>query len=376
MIAERRSQGLPASDRATVILMGSNPGPVRALVNAGAAVMVVDETPPRRRVPGASYRQLAGLDAGREDEAWVHQLRELGTELSHDRPRPLLFPMTDRSLLAVARQHERLAERLTVVAPAPHVVELLLDKVGFAVWAEQHGLPVPRSRVFRAVPAQGPIDLDGLPLPLVVKPSHTHELERTSRIKLFHATTRDQAARQVREVLAHGMTAVVQEDLSGAQGTSTQWSLAGITALDGTVPATVLAEKLRQVRWGAGTAVETMPMDERIRDIALAAVRAAGRLPIFEVELRADASGQPRLIEINPRIWTQARLPQAAGLDLLDYARRIAGGYTGPVPQRYRAGVGWCSWRRDARVALGMLRRRQLDVRHLLTSLTRVRVLD
>ncbi len=359
----------PAAPRA--VILGHNFGAVRALRREAVPVAMIHDAPLPRRVEGLSAFDLCpDYSPGAADTAWADRLIALA-DTDDSAARPILFPASDRGLLAVAAHHEQLAEAYTLACPAPHIVETLIDKVKFALWAEAHGVSIPPSRVYRVGES-----LEGAgeqaPLPCIVKPSLTFRLEESSGVKLFRAHTPQEVETLARRCHDQGLDVALQTDLS--LGESVQWSLAAVAGEGGRLIGSVLARKIRQAPWGAGTAVETLPPDARMTALAKQLCGAMGLMGLFEMEFRPDASGAPRVIEVNPRIYTQVLLPAAAGINLLHLGYLQAAGLPMPPIGDYRRGMGWISRRRDLRVSLGLLRRGELAPVEWLRSLVRARV--
>lgn len=353
------------------VLLGVSPGACRALRAAGVPTVVADERDlSGSKLAADSLARCAPYRPSELSDAWAESMAAIAEGLGP--ARPVLFATSDVGLLAIRRYHPSLSESYVVASPPPETVATLIDKVAFARWAEAHQVPAPPScliPVGQSLPAGGP----GFSPPYIVKPSLTFELERSDGAKLFSARNAEELEERVARCHRQGLDVVVQEDLSRLQ--SLQWSLAGVCVEPGKLEVGVLARKLRQVPWGAGTSMETMPMDPRVWSVAERFCRAMRFEGIFEMELRPGSDGDPRVIEVNPRIWSQVVLPARAGVNLLHQAYLAALGRELPPSRPYRPFVGWMSWRRDWRVAMSLLRRGKLDVADWLRSLTRVRVL-
>lgn len=357
----------------TAVVVGWNGGACTALAEAGVQVTVVDTSRPAEALPdGVEFfpGPAAGVDAS---EAFADHLELLARVVS-PHTRPVLFAASDAGLLAIAAWRERLDRVFAVACAAPEIVRRLVSKAAFADWASAVGLPIPPSIVVRDTEQLAQL-LPGVPLPCLVKPEHTFVLEEAAGQKLFCARSPDEVEAAVRTCLANGQAALLQVDISDA-GRSPQWSLAALCAEDGTIRKAVLARKLRQIRWGAGTAMETVPMDDRLFTLAQQLTSRLGVSGLVEIELRADAAAVPHIIEVNPRIWRQALLPAAAGVNLMFDAHQMALGRPIAASSPYRTGIGWLRWRGDLTACLGMLRRREISPLAIVRSLPRVRVVE
>src|SRR5262249_20212332 len=297
------------------VILGASRGSAKALAAAGVSVVILDDDPEGVESPPAVIR-CPPYAEGAPSDSWLGFLLELAPRLDGGR-RPVLFCTSDRGVLASRARLPELEAAFVVPGPRPDLARTLVDKVLFAGWCRERGLAIPESRIVRRAEDVSDAALAAVPLPCLVKPSMTFVLERTHRTKLFQARTRPELAQAIRNCFRLGLDAVVQEDLS--QGSPVQWSLAGISSAAG-LRGAVLARKLRQVPWGGGTAGGTVPMDDAILEHGRLFCRAAGPLGLFEMELRPDAAGDPKIIEVNARIWSQVDLPRAAGVNLLHLA--------------------------------------------------------
>lgn len=79
-------------------------------------------------------------------------------------------------------------------------------------------------------------------------------------------------------------------------------------------------------RGGSACIVETQPRGHGLREATIAILSAVDAVGIVELSFLADASGKPRLLELNARPWLQIDLLQSAGFDVLGDATRVLGG--------------------------------------------------
>jgi predicted ATP-grasp superfamily ATP-dependent carboligase len=356
-----------------VVLLGDNRGACHVLARHGIRVVLVDDAPPARMLPELhAFHRCPSYTRREDDAAWLTEMLAVAARFA-GHGRPVLFPATDRGLLAIAKFHDPLGEAYAMATPPPDMVTTLTNKASFAEWCRRENIPMPASEVVRSA-ADLDACADKVPLPCIVKPDYTFELERLEGPKLFWTDNRAELRARAATCLRHGLDVVLQADLSSSR--PVQWSVSGLCASPGEITHAVMAHKLRQVRWGAGTAVETRPMDARVESLARRVCQRLGLLGLFEMELCASADGDPLVLEINPRIWSQVRLATAAGADLLYWAYRLALGKPIGSQPRYRPWVGWLSLRRDVRVSARLLRERPATAVAWARSLARVRVID
>jgi len=125
-------------------------GVVRSLGRAGIRVIGLD----RRQDVGFRSRYVqASLcpDPLHEVDAFVDHLVRIAAAESH---KPVLFVTSDDFLLAVARNRERLQERLLLNLPETETLESIADKYRQHQLARSAGIPAPATLVLetQAVP--------------------------------------------------------------------------------------------------------------------------------------------------------------------------------------------------------------------------------
>ena len=137
------------SDRpppAVVIGLDSITGLQTARILADHGVPVVGVVADRRHWGAHTNACVEVVESPLTGSELVSSLVALGERLDRT---SVLVPCTDGSVDTLSRHRDRLADRFALPL-APHaVVEQLMDKVSFARYAEQVGLPVPRTEVVR-----------------------------------------------------------------------------------------------------------------------------------------------------------------------------------------------------------------------------------
>ena len=196
--------------RPRAVVVGANInglGIVRSLGQAGVDVIVAGTSPWQ---PAFHSRYATGvLDVAAfspdGSRLGLDDLLHLGRSL---------FVTTDWTVRTVSEHRELVAERYRLRLPRRDRVEMLVNKVLFQQFAEQHGLPVPRALVIR-----GERDLAGLAdlgFPVIVKPCTTDHVERERVLRARRAWSRGEAERVCRTLL-HGIKddVIVQEWIEG-----------------------------------------------------------------------------------------------------------------------------------------------------------------
>jgi predicted ATP-grasp superfamily ATP-dependent carboligase len=82
----------------------------------------------------------------------------------------VLYPCTDHSVLLVSRNREVLQGRYHIALPKSETLEMLMDKSRFLLFAQEHGLPVPKT-FFLRTPADAIAASEQIPFPCIMKPA-------------------------------------------------------------------------------------------------------------------------------------------------------------------------------------------------------------
>jgi predicted ATP-grasp superfamily ATP-dependent carboligase len=94
-------------------------------------------------------------------------LEGVGAQLEQ---KAVLYPCTDYSVLLVSRNRRVLQERYHIALPEPETLEMLMDKVSFSSFAQQHRLPVPAT-FFLRTRDEAIVCSEQVPFPCIMKPA-------------------------------------------------------------------------------------------------------------------------------------------------------------------------------------------------------------
>jgi len=297
-------------------------------------------------------------------------VRALG-KLARDVGRPaVLVPCTDLAVLGIARHREELEPDYLFSIPPAAVIERLLDKARFAELARTHDLPVPETRIVR-----GRADLfaasTATGFPCVLKPavkSARWDVEVPAKAFIL-STYRDLL--QVHGRYGHyADTFVLQEWIHGTD--SDHYTCDGYLARDGRPLVTFTSRKLRQWPPVVGQACLSVEHeDDRVRDLALRTLRAAGHHGQGYVEIKWDARrGRHVVIEANVgRPTGRSATAERAGVELLMTLYNDLVGRPLPAErvQRFR-GTRWIHLRRDLQACAKLMAEGKLTVGGMLRS--------
>ncbi|MDB4917647.1 MAG: hypothetical protein JWM95_5291 [Gemmatimonadetes bacterium] len=214
----------------------------------------------------------------------------------------VLIPTTDYELLPIARRRgefEACGIRV-MLAPADAIVTCL-DKARLVSFCADV-CPVPRTVVLDAGTT-----LDDLPFPILVKPRMGSGGTGVQRIS---------SAAQLAALPRNG-TLIAQEYLSGKE-----YSVDVLCSPTSEVLAVVPRSRLKI---DSGIAVTGMTLhDERLVQYATAVATLLGLTFVANIQFREDASGTPRLLDVNARFPGTMPLTVAAGVNMPRLALDLA----------------------------------------------------
>ena len=275
-----------------------------------------------------------------------------------------LFPTRDDVVTLCARYWDDLSRAFRMTSPPWDVVRYARDKRLTNELSIELGIPTPRT---------WNIDRDGAPpddlFPAILKPAIK---EQTNALTLDKAWPVDGAsslrARYAEAVqLLPADEVMLQELIPG--GGSTQLSFAAL-ASQGDAICSMVAHRVRQFPMDFGRAstyVETVA-DSRVREIGTRVLGHLGFTGLVELEFKRDpVSLEPKLLDINPRVWGWHTLGRRAGMDFAFLAWRLV---HGDIPARREAppGIRWVWPAGDVPIAAREMFRGRLGIREYVRS--------
>jgi D-aspartate ligase len=299
----------------------------------------------------------------------IEELVDLGSSLGQ---KAVLIPCTDVSVLAIARRRAELEPAYHVALPETAVVELLTDKARFATYAEEHGLPIPKT-VLLASREDAQKAADSLRFPLVVKPPlKTAAWERRAREKAYKVETESQLLTLYDELGDAVDALVAQEWISGSEGD--HYTCNAYFDRNARPLVTFVTRKIRQ--WPPQTGQGSLAVEWRndvVRDETVRLFSGVGFWGLAYLELKRDAeTGEHLIVEPNiGRPTGRSATAEAGGVELLYATYCDVLGLPLPtehLSQRY-VGAKWIYFGRDIRSSLYYWRRGELSVRDWVASL-------
>lgn len=250
-------------------------------------------------------------------EGWLDALYDLCAKLGlRERERPALLPVGAVTLAALSAERERFAAVCGLCIPAPEQLDIFNSKETVAELGERLGVPVPK-RFAPGAEEDTAAFFGRIPLPCVVKPLCGEKFGLSAAQRYAIARTPEQGAAAFGRFQAlTGEPPMVQEYLPGAG--------LGCSALaeEGTVRAALCHRRIREYPVTGGPSSCCIRVDRPdLEGYAARLVAETGYTGLAMFEFKEGADGQPRLLEVNPRIWGTFPLTRVSksGIPLLWY---------------------------------------------------------
>ncbi len=266
----------------------------------------------------------------------------------------VLVPCSDHWVAAVAALDEEVRERFPAVCPPAEVIDLFIDKGGFARLLEQLDIPHPRT-----FDLEQPGSLAQVPDEVFeagfLKPRDSMAFVDAFCVKAFDFKGRADAEALLQRAEEAGQKMLLQEYIPG--GSDQHYFVDGYVDRHGKLIVSFARRRYRifPPRFGNSTAVESVPLEEAREAVdAMEKLAAqAGLRGIFSAEFKRDARDQHfKLIEVNARPWWYIEFAATCGADVCEPAYRETLGQPLPVQQPYKVGVrlicpyqDWRAWK-------------------------------
>lgn len=319
---------------------------VRALRAGGYAPVVGTTTPDgyARRSRAAVAR--AALPSPEQGDAFLDAV----AALVRDSGAQVVLPGTEASVLALAGRDDVVAPAV-LGAPPPDVLRRLADKNALGDVAGRAGLATPAALV--VADGDGDKIPDDVELPAVLKPARSAEQTDDGTIDLPRAVrveTVDELRRGVAE--RPELTWLIQPFLRGRL-----LAVAGVSD-GGATRCTVhqAARRIYPIDCGVSAFAETIECNDELDARVRRLLHLIGLTGIWEMQF-IEHSGEPLLIDFNPRMYGSLALAVAAGANLPALHVDILLGER-PAPCSYRVGVRFRSEMRELGVVADALRTR------------------
>jgi predicted ATP-grasp superfamily ATP-dependent carboligase len=287
------------------VLLDTKPGVATRTRRARVQIAAADSV--ERQLLGLAQERRSALIA--DSDSWLRRLMPLRNELERD--------------------------FAAVLHPRNDVLETCLNKTRFLEWCAANRLPAPK--LHRADERDG---LDCSATPVMVRPESTLHGRAIPLPKAIEIRSNTELATLLQQYERHGVIACVSESLIRPR--VRQYSV-GVARNRTGATLVFVGEKIRpSVTYCAGGTYVVSSFDQRVADLAVAALDALEYFGIAEMEIFLDPETDAlAFVEINPRPWVQYPLARKAGFDLLGLLLHPE---SPPAPPRRQKAASWLSF--------------------------------
>ncbi|MEO8356039.1 MAG: carboxylate--amine ligase [Chloroflexota bacterium] len=301
------------------------------------------------------------IRANTAGEEFIEVLETLGPQLSQ---KAVLYPCTDMSVLTISRHRHRLAAWYHVVLPEPEVVEMLMDKVSFYTYAQEKGLPIPKTFLLKNR-NDAEAAANELAFPCIMKPPmKTPTWEKHTRAKVYKVTNPEEFLALYDQCSGWAELLMVQEWIEGDDATLYSCNCYFNACSEPMV--TFVARKLRQ--WPPQTGTSCLGEECRndfVLEESIRLFRSVNYRGLGYVEMKRDErTGKHFIIEPNiGRPTGRSAIAEAGGVELLytKYCDVLGLPLPANREQKYK-GVKWIYLQHDIPSALHYWKRGELTL--------------
>lgn len=337
---------------AVVLGLGQNGmATVRALGRMGIPVIGIDSD---LQQPGAQTRYCTKLfckDFVNGGPGLLDTLLQLGKTLS---TKGVLIPSGDLNVAVVSDNREVLSEYFHFALPPKEVVQLFLNKKAFYHFAQQHGLPIPRTYFTEGKDDISDIARD-ISYPCLIKPFlHANSAWRKHfDTRLFLADSPAMLHSLFECIYPIHQDLIIQEYMPG-EDSQLYWGVTYLNAA-GKPLAVWTGRKLRQYPRGFGTAtLAESRRDPWVAQQAVAILQTMGHRGYGVVEFKRDRrDGCLKITEpTGGRTWFPHSLVTRSGINLPYLLYRDLLGQPVEEQTTFEEGVKWIHEERDLKTVM------------------------
>lgn len=331
----------------------------RVLADRQVPVIAIARDPAHPCCRTRVCQQILYADTG--SEAFIRTLETLGPTLPQ---KAVLFPCTDMSVWLISRHRQRLLDWYHIALPAPETVEMLMDKVSFYTYAEQAGLPIPKTFFLRSR-ADVEQAATQLTFPCILKPPlKTPTWEQHTKAKVYKVESADELLALYDRCAGWADMLMVQEWIAGPD--TNLYACNCYFNADAEPLVTYVTRKLRQ--WPLETGTGCLGVEARndvVLQESLRLFKSVNYHGLGYVEMKRDErSGAHLIIEPNVgRPTGRSAMAEAGGVEILytKYCDLLGLPLPSAREQKYE-GLKWVYLRRDLQAAFTAWRRGQLTL--------------
>jgi predicted ATP-grasp superfamily ATP-dependent carboligase len=271
--------------------------------------------------------------------------------LLEERATDVVIPSHDGTIEMLRAHRDQIERRSKVALAAEPALAVAIDKDATLRVAAELGIPIPRSVTVRHE-SEVEAAIAEIGLPAVLKPACSWVGSDADAIRLSACAVDDaeRAHTELRRLLEHGGSVLVQEYVSGSR------EAVSFVRSRGTFAGEFAQRALRTFPALGGSSVlrESIALPADVSTDARKLVEALDLDGYAEVEFRRDANRRAVLMEINPRLSASVEVAVRAGVDMPGLVLAWARDESLPTSDPYQVGVrmrwlgGDMAWLRES----------------------------
>jgi predicted ATP-grasp superfamily ATP-dependent carboligase len=236
----------------------------------------------------------------------------------------LLIATNDKLIGFLAEHYQQLSAQYFLSIPIPEVVQICFNKRDTYKKAMHLGVPIPDSW-FPDSMAELEALSSQIQYPVILKPAIMYKFHSATGKKVFFCSNEDELKSNYSKIIAiiPPQEVIVQQFLSG--GAKSLYSFGSFFA-EGEVFGGFVANRIRQkpMDFGVSTSFARTVLNPKVESLATDFLKAIDYFGLSEVEFMLDeASGEFKLIEINPRAWKWHSITNKLDINLVEMMVRF-----------------------------------------------------
>jgi len=276
----------------------------------------------------------------------------------------VLFPVSDETVVAVARNKDALNKHFIIACPEWDIVSQYIDKKYTYELADANGVPAPKTIVPQSVE-----DVENyskkVDFPCLVKPSQSHLFYAHFKCKMFPVNNADEMISIYQQATEVGLEVMLQEIIPGDDADVVNYNA---YFWDGKPLVEFTSEHIRNAPpwWGSPRVALSNKIPEVIEP-GRKILKAMGFYGYACTEFKKDTrDGVYKLMEVNGRHNLSTLLAVRCGINFpwLQYQHLVENEQ--PTAHDFKTGIYWIDITRDVGYSLGYLKQERYSLRQYL----------
>jgi len=265
----------------------------------------------------------------------------------------VIFPVSDETVVAVAKHKKRLEQHYTVACPEWEIVQKYIDKKYTYELGEEFGVPVPKTIIPKSVEDVKNYAVK-VEYPCLVKPSQSHLFYSRFKKKMFKVESFDEMLDVYQQASESGLEVMLQEYIPGDDAQVYNYNS---YSWDGKALVEFTSQHIRNAPpWTGSPRVALSQKIPELIEPGRKIIKALGFYGYACTEFKKDPrSGEYKLMEVNGRHNLSTLLAVHCGINFpwLEY-RHLTEGVL-PTSCDYKSGIYWIDIPRDTGYSAGYL---------------------